>query len=192
MTLCAPISRSYKVPDGVRKSGAESPSFIEPIGSRMDGLKQAFEAVRAKNKRPREAESDDDIYGGRQTPPPRASTSRAIPLTPSGPKRLRLTSPVPSPHKVHITPSKPLTVTQVNAPSPVDVTSSTSSAGSPSRGDTSDAELSDGGPENVARSSEDEDLQVPGPTPGTSNLGIRSRKGKERERRGKARGKVRR
>lgn len=189
MTIRAHIlSPSYEVPEGVRKPNVESSSFIEPIAKRPDGLRQMFKPAEGREKRAREPADDGDLE--RQTPPPSTSTLRTVPPTPSSSKKLRLTSPIPSPRKVPITPSKPIRVTQVNAresPSPVEVNSGSSSAGSLSRGRDSDAEMND--LEYVAGSSEDgggEEQVLP--TSGNAEAGPSTRKGKERERKGRGRG----
>jgi hypothetical protein len=63
------IAASYQVPKEVGKVGTESPSFIEPVKDRKDGIQAMFQRQAVKRKRDEEEEHEPPPSPKKRTPP---------------------------------------------------------------------------------------------------------------------------
>lgn len=101
--------RSYQVPKEVGKVGTESPSYIEPVSQRKDGIEAMF--AKAKSKL--------TVSFKPSAPPDRtmstASVANPSPPSPPSQKRKRTLSPDPDPSLVSEV--IPLPGTEVSSPS---------------------------------------------------------------------------
>lgn len=86
---------SYAVPAEVGKVGTESPTFIEPVQKRKDGIEAMFMRQAAKataegsGKRKRESSPSTEVVVAekeqRGTPPATAAAAHPLPLSPPSP-----------------------------------------------------------------------------------------------------------
>jgi len=92
----------YQVPKEVGKVGTESPSFIEPVKDRKDGIQAMFQRQAAKRKR--EEGEPTPPPSSSHTPPPSPKKQRAMVTPPSSPrKRASPKKPSQVPEKGKIT-----------------------------------------------------------------------------------------
>jgi hypothetical protein len=80
---------SYQVPKEVGKVGTESPSFIEPVANRKDGIQAMFSKQRQADSSPSPTKS----------PRPQSSTKRKLEGSPVRSQEPELTATAPSPTK---------------------------------------------------------------------------------------------